>query len=147
MHHDGLSQLGVKEVEASRSVWTPGLLKIAYLFVFLVTLGNSLESQTSASLTEYVTSDFSEHALISTISVTTGLVAGMARIPVAKLIDIWGRGEGYVTMVACTTLGACANLLSTLCVYMLNQPLVGLIMMASCNSVPTYAVAQVRVYA
>ncbi|GME47674.1 siderophore iron transporter mirb [Neofusicoccum parvum] len=122
-HPDDPPQQGVREIEAVRSVWTPGLLKIAYLSVFVVILGSSLETQASANLTNYVTSDFSEHALVSTISVSTSLVAGVARVPVAKLIDIWGRGEGYVTMVACTTLG--------------------LILMAACNNVPTYAVAQV----
>ncbi|KAL1622253.1 hypothetical protein SLS56_008825 [Neofusicoccum ribis] len=102
---DDPPQQGVREIEAVRSVWTPRLLKIAYLSVFVVILGSSLETQASANLTNYVTSDFSEHALVSTISVSTSLVAGVARVPVAKLIDIWGRGEGYVTMVVFYWLG------------------------------------------
>ncbi|EKG13083.1 hypothetical protein MPH_09759 [Macrophomina phaseolina MS6] len=117
---------GVQEIEAARSVWTPGLLKIAYLSVFFVILGSSLETQASSNLVTYVTSDFSEHALISTISISTSLIAGAARVPIARLIDIWGRGEGYVMMVACTTLG--------------------LILMAVCNNVPVYALAQVFYY-
>ncbi|EOD50332.1 putative siderophore iron transporter mirb protein [Neofusicoccum parvum UCRNP2] len=98
-HPDDPPQQGVREIEAARSVWTPGLLKIAYLSVFVVILGSSLETQASANLTNYVTSDFSEHALVSTISVSTSLVAGVARVPVAKLIDIWGRG--LILMAAC----------------------------------------------
>ncbi|KKY25845.1 putative siderophore iron transporter mirb [Diplodia seriata] len=103
-HPDDPPQQGVRAIEAVRSIWTPRLLKIAYLSVFLVILGCSLETQASANLVTYVTSDFSQHALVSTISVSTGLVAGVARVPIAKLIDIWGRGEGYAAMVACTTL-------------------------------------------
>ncbi|KAL1652052.1 hypothetical protein SLS58_000176 [Diplodia intermedia] len=104
-HPDDPPQQGVRAIEAVRSIWTPRLLKIAYLSVFLVILGCSLETSASANLVTYVTSDFSQHALVSTISVSTGLVAGVARVPIAKLIDIWGRGEGYSAMVACTTLG------------------------------------------
>ncbi|OJD40819.1 siderophore iron transporter mirb [Diplodia corticola] len=122
-HPDDPPQQGVRDIEAVRSIWTPRLLKTAYLFVFLVVLGCSLETQASANLVTYVTSDFSQHALVSTISVSTGLVAGVARVPIAKLIDIWGRGEGYAAMVACTTLG--------------------LVLMAACRDVATYAIAQV----
>ncbi|KAK0664934.1 Siderophore iron transporter mirB [Lasiodiplodia hormozganensis] len=104
-HPDDPPQQGVREIEAVRSIWTPRLLKIAYLSVFLVILGCSLETQASSNLVTYVTSDFSQHALVSTISVSTGLIAGVARVPIAKLIDIWGRGEGYAAMVACTTIG------------------------------------------
>lgn len=111
-HPDDPPQQGVREIEAVRSIWTPRLLKIAYLSVFLVILGCSLETQASSNLVTYVTSDFAQHALVSTISVSTGLIAGVARVPIAKLIDIWGRGEGYAAMVACTTIGGSTRFLS-----------------------------------
>lgn len=142
-HPDDPPNYGVQEIEAVRSIWTPGLLKVAYLAVFVVILGASLESQASSSLATYVTSDFSEHALISIISICTSLIGGAARVPIAKLIDIWGRGEGYVIMVACTTLGGSSCFLWARDMYCTKPFRVGLILMAACRNVPVYAIAQV----
>lgn len=58
--------------------------------------------------------------LTSTIST---LVGGLVKLPYAKLIDVWGRPHGYVAMVLSIT--------------------IGLIMMAACNNIATYMVAQI----
>jgi len=74
-------------------------------------------------LTTYVTSDFSLHSLTSATGVMSSIIGGLTKLPLAKLIDIWGRPQGYMVMVGCLTLG--------------------LIMMAACNGVELYAAAQV----
>jgi MFS family permease len=70
-----------------------------------------------------VTSDFQEHSLTATTGIVSSLVAGVIKLPVAKLMDIFGRLQGFVFMVTCAV--------------------IGLIMMAACNNVQTYAAAQV----
>jgi len=75
------------------------------------------------TLTPYVTSSFQEHSLTATTSIISSLVAGLFKLPYAKIIDIWGRHQGFALMVASCTLG--------------------LIMMAACNNVQTYCAAQV----
>jgi MFS family permease len=68
----------------------------------------------------YVTSAFRLHSLTA----ATGIMSsGLSKIPLAKLLDMWGRPQG---------------LLLSLFVWM-----VGYIMMASCHNVETYAAAQV----
>jgi hypothetical protein len=53
----------------------------------------------------------------------SSIIGGLIRLPLAKILDIWGRPQGYALMVFFLTLG--------------------LVMMAVCNNVETYAAAQV----
>lgn len=67
----------------------------------------SFQQQVTGSLTPYVTSAFSKHSLLSTTSIMSSIIGAVAKLPVAKIIDIWGRAEGYIMMVTLTTLGGC----------------------------------------
>lgn len=74
-------------------------------------------------LSSYVTSEFKIHSLTSATSVMAAIIGGLTKLPLAKLIDIWGRPQGYLAMLGCLTLG--------------------LILMAASNSVELYAAAQI----
>jgi MFS family permease len=78
------------------------------------------------TLTPYVTSSFESHSLTALVPVISTLIAGLFKLPYAKLIDVWGRPQGFALMVASMALG--------------------LIMMAACNNVQTYCAAQVFYY-
>ena len=82
-----------------------------------------MQQSTTWTLSAYVTSSFQGHSLYATTSVMSSLIGGLTKLPLAKVIDIWGRPHGYLMMVICLT--------------------VGLIMMAGCQNVETYAAAQV----
>ncbi|KAM5473414.1 hypothetical protein MauCBS54593_002209 [Microsporum audouinii] len=116
-------QFGVKQAEAVAAAWSRKSLIIAYVGVFLVFFVNSLQQQMASSLNPYVTSAFAKHSLLSTISVVSSLVGAIMKLPVSKIIDIWGRTEGYILMVAFCVLG--------------------MIMMATSNSIEAFAAAQV----
>jgi len=74
-------------------------------------------------LTPYVTSNFSLHSLTATTSVMSSIIGGVLKLPLAKVLDIWGRPQGFLLTVIFLE--------------------VGLIMMAACQNVETYAAAQV----
>lgn len=76
-----------------------------------------------SNLTPFVTSSFQEHSLTATTGIISNLAPGLVKLPYAKLMDIWGRPQGFAIMVGSITLG--------------------LIMMAGCNNVETYCAAQV----
>lgn len=82
-----------------------------------------MQQGTTGLLTPYVTSDFQLHSLTAATSIFSSIIGGLTKLPLAKLIDIWGRPHGFILMVGIQTLG--------------------LIMMAACNNVETYAAAQV----
>lgn len=111
------AEQGVRDMEAIRRVWTsPKVVAALYLCILLVIFGTGLESQASSNLLPYATSEFSEHALVSTVGISSSFIAGVARIPTAKLVDLWGRGEGFVLMSALATLGVCVSFRPRFCI-------------------------------
>jgi MFS family permease len=91
---------------------------IAFLLAFI--------SGNVGTLTPYVTSNFQEHSLTALTGVISSLVAGIWKLPYAKILNIWGRPQALMLGVASTTLG--------------------LIMMAGCNDVQTYCAATTFYY-
>lgn len=120
---DPEAQGGVQQADAVTLVWTRSALFLAYAFIFLNFCLTSMEQQTTANLLPFVVSDFSAHSLIPAIGIASFILSGVLRLPVAKVIDTWGRPHGLAAMVAIAT--------------------VGLAMMAVCRSATTYAVAQI----
>jgi MFS family permease len=77
-------------------------------------------------LSTYVTSSFEKHSLTALTGVISSLIAGIWKLPYAKIMNIWGRPQALVIGVATITIGC--------------------IMMASCKNVQTYCAAQVFYY-
>jgi uncharacterized membrane protein len=61
---------------------------------------------------------------LTVIEVVSRAMTSALYIPVAKILDVWGRAEGWMFMVMLST--------------------VGLIMMAASKNLPTYCAAEVR---
>lgn len=89
----------------------------------MINFVDSMQQGATTNLTPYVTSAFLEHSLTGYTLIMSGIIGGVLKLPLAKILDIFGRPQGYVIMVA----------------FMV----VGLIMMAACNGVQTYAAAQI----
>ncbi|KAE8153007.1 major facilitator superfamily domain-containing protein [Aspergillus avenaceus] len=114
---------GVAEIEALASVWSTKTLRVGYALVFLIFFTNSFQQETTSSLSPYVYSAFTNHSLISTTNVLTSIIGGVSKLPIAMLIDVWGRPRGFGIMTGLCTLG--------------------LLLMAACRNVETYVAAQV----
>ncbi|OLN95330.1 Siderophore iron transporter mirB 5 [Colletotrichum chlorophyti] len=117
------AQAGVQKIEATTLVWSKTLLIVAYAMMWCIYFVNTMQQNTTSVLAPYVTSKFAEHSLTATTNAVSSLFGGLIRLPLAKVLDIWGRPQGYAFCVAVLTLG--------------------LILMAGCENVETYAVAQV----
>ncbi|KAH8670132.1 major facilitator superfamily domain-containing protein [Tricladium varicosporioides] len=116
-------QGGVKKVEAVTLTWTRNELFLAYGFIFLVFFVVSMQQQIQNNLGVYVTSSFALLPLTGTTSIVSSIIGGVSKLPIAKFIDLIGRAEGFAIMTCIATMG--------------------LIMMAACRNVQTYAAAQV----
>ncbi|KAF7888403.1 uncharacterized protein EAF02_002944 [Botrytis sinoallii] len=117
------AQHGVQAVEAVTLIWTKNQLYLAYAFIFLVFFVISMQQQIQNNLSVYVTSSFALLPLTGTTSIVSSIVGGVFRLPIAKFVDLIGRAEGFAIMTGFAT--------------------IGLIMMAACKNVETYAAAQV----
>lgn len=90
--------------------------------IILLYFVNAFEQQLSGNLTAYVTSSFEAHSLIPVMYTVSDCMSAAFRLPIAKMLDLWGRAEGFAIMVVVST--------------------VGMVMMAACQNVATYAAAQ-----
>lgn len=119
--HD--AQAGVQKIEATTKVWSKSNLIMAYIFIWIIYFVDSMQQGMGTLLTPYVTSAFALHSLTATTGVMSGIIGGVSKLTLAKVLDIWGRPQGFMVVVLLMTLG--------------------LVMMAACNNVETYAAAQV----
>ncbi|KAG5944689.1 hypothetical protein E4U53_006829 [Claviceps sorghi] len=116
-------QRGVQTMEAMTSVWTKTALAAAYAIIWLVYFVDSLQQATTGNLTPYVTSAFGQHSLTPTVGIVSNIIGGVFKLTLAKVLDVFGRPQGYLASIILTTLG--------------------LVIMAVCRSLETYAAAQV----
>ncbi|KAJ2987425.1 hypothetical protein NUW58_g4516 [Xylaria curta] len=98
-------QEGVKEVEAITSVFTKKILILMFILLYLVAFIDSLGQSVGDSLAPYVTSSFGQHGLLTTASLIARIIGGVISLTIAKVIDIWGRCEGFIFMVIVTVIG------------------------------------------
>ncbi|KAJ4337654.1 hypothetical protein N0V95_008283 [Ascochyta clinopodiicola] len=119
--HD--AQRGVQKIEATTLAWSKWSLAALLINIWLIFLTNGLRGSILAGLTPYVTSDFQSHSLLTVIGIVSDAMTAAVYIPMAKLLDVWGRAEGFALMVGSATLGV--------------------ILMATAHNLPTFCAAQV----
>ncbi|KAL3484192.1 major facilitator superfamily domain-containing protein [Aspergillus germanicus] len=117
------AQLGVKKIEAVTLTWSKRSVYFTLVLIWLLTLVNNMKSSVVVSLTPYATSSFLGHSLLTVVTIVASSMAGAVYIPMAKALDLWGRAEGFLAMLA-------------LC-------LLGLILLAASQNLPTYCAGHV----
>ena len=120
---DADAQAGIQNIEATAMAWDKTNLIIAYVMLWFIYFVATTLSGVSNSLLPYVTSAFALHSLTPTVTILSSVIGGVTNLTIAKILDVFGRPQGYL-----------------LCVVL---AVIGLIMMAACNTVETYAAAMV----
>ncbi|CAK7206638.1 hypothetical protein SEUCBS139899_009440 [Sporothrix eucalyptigena] len=117
------AQTGVQKIEAVTLAWSRKSLFLALGLIWLLTLVNGFKSTILLSLTPYITSQWAAHSLLTVIGIVANAITAAVYIPMAKVLDVWGRAEGFlIMMVFC---------------------ILGLILMASAQNLSTYCAAEV----
>ncbi|CAI4211635.1 unnamed protein product [Parascedosporium putredinis] len=101
---DAEAQAGVQQIEATAITWSRNELLLSQLH-------------------PWVTSEFQMHSLTPLTNILSSLIGGLWKLTLAKVLDIFGRPQGYAMSVFILT--------------------IGLMMMALCRNVETYCAAQV----
>ncbi|KAI8142374.1 major facilitator superfamily domain-containing protein [Fennellomyces sp. T-0311] len=117
------AQRGVQKAEAVTLTWSKPILIAVLINVWFLYFVNAMQGSICYSLIPFVTSEFSSHSLINVIYIVANAMSAATYIPLAKVIDVWGRAEGYLVM----------------CLF----AILGLVMMAACNNLPTFCAAYV----
>ncbi|KKP02852.1 siderophore iron transporter mirB [Trichoderma harzianum] len=121
VHQD--AQAGVQGAEAIAIVWSKTSLIIIYILIWIVYFVVLMQQGAEAALNPFVTSAFQQHSLTPTVGILASVIGGVCNLTVAKILDIFGRPQGYAMSLVITT--------------------IGLIMMAATTNVEMYAAAQV----
>ncbi|KAI1170103.1 siderochrome-iron transporter MirB [Nemania sp. FL0916] len=98
-------QEGVKQVEAITTVFSPRLLVAMFILLYLVSFVDALGQSVGDSLNNYVTSSFGQHGLLPIANFVARIIGGVISLTIAKIIDIWGRCEGFILMVVIAVIG------------------------------------------
>ena len=117
------AQAGVQKVEAITLAWSRTSLIIAYVLIWIVYFIMLLQQGAQGALNPYVTSAFQFHSLTPTVGIVSSVIGGVCNLTIAKILDVFGRPQGYAVSLLITT--------------------IGLIMMAATTSVEMYAAAEV----
>lgn len=120
---DKEAQAGVQSIEAIATVWSTTSLVIAYILIWIVYFILLLQQAGAAALAPFVTSSFQYHSLTPTVGILSFVIGGVCNLTVAKILDVFGRPQGYAASLVVVT--------------------IGLVMMAATTSVEMYAAAQV----
>jgi MFS family permease len=91
--------------------------------IWLIYFITSTEEVVVRTLNPFVTSAFDLHSYTAATTIISSVVGGLSKLPLAKILDTWGRPQGLALMLVLWTLG--------------------FVMMAACRDVATYIAAQV----
>ncbi|GAB7323438.1 hypothetical protein MBLNU13_g05890t1 [Cladosporium sp. NU13] len=116
-----VKQDGVRRTEAITSVWNKKTLVFVFVTLYLAQFVESLFSAVQSNLNPYITSSFGEHGLTAVVSIVASITGGVCNLFIAKILDIWGRVEGFFCMLLLIVVGS--------------------IMKAACHNIETYAAA------
>lgn len=105
------------------TVWNKKLITIAYLMIWVIYFFELMQRGIEASLAPYVLSEFANHSLTPVVLIMSSVFGGVFNLALAKVLDLFGRPLGCLVSVIVATFG--------------------LAMMAACNSVEMYSVAQI----
>ncbi|KID72721.1 MFS siderochrome iron transporter 1 [Metarhizium brunneum] len=98
-------QDGVREVRAVTTVWSKTSLFSMFALLYLVSFVDYLQNNIDSILNPYITSSFGKHGLLNVGSVMSTIIGSVAPLFIAKVVDIWGRAEGFLLMVVVCVIG------------------------------------------
>lgn len=88
--------LGVKKAEATALVWSKPALYCTFAWIWLCffVLAFQQSIQTASSFAAY--SDFQTAPALTTAQILGSIIGGVLKLPIAKVLNIWGRAEGLL---------------------------------------------------
>ncbi|KUI67014.1 Siderophore iron transporter mirB [Cytospora mali] len=115
--------LGVQKAEAAALVWPKWAVYCTYGWIWVCFFMLALQQGTTNTFNVFAYSGFYAAPQITTAYVLASIIGGVIKLPIARLLNIWGRAEGFFFFV---------------CVY-----LVGMIILAASNGPNAYAAGYV----
>ncbi|KAJ8115506.1 hypothetical protein OPT61_g2873 [Boeremia exigua] len=98
-------QRGVERVRVITAIWSKKTLVLMFVLLYLVHFIDMLQNYVDSGLNAFITSSFGAHGLLTIGGVVASSLGGCAPLTLAKIIDIWGRVEGFLFMLVVCVAG------------------------------------------
>lgn len=85
-----------------------------------------MQSSILSNLVPYAASEWETHSLVNVIYVVANAMSAAVYVPLSKIVDVWGRAEGFAFMTTVATIGmimmAASHNLATFCAAYVRNP-------------------------
>ncbi|KAF3769046.1 siderophore iron transporter [Cryphonectria parasitica EP155] len=119
----GEAAIGVQKAEAAAIVWPKWAVYCTYGWIWICFLLLALQQGMTTLFNYSAYADFTKSPELTTAAVVAAIIGGIIKLPIAKLLNLWGRAEAFMFFVG---------------VYEL-----GMIILAACNGPSSYAAGYV----
>ncbi|KAI5305352.1 hypothetical protein KEM56_004645 [Ascosphaera pollenicola] len=96
---------GTRKVEAMTETWSATQLWATFVMIYVLSFLDTLMESTDTTWTQYVTSDLGDHPLITTVQTLSTIVGGVVALPIAKIVNVWGRPEALSVLLLLEIIG------------------------------------------
>ncbi|OBT96236.1 hypothetical protein VE01_05816 [Pseudogymnoascus verrucosus] len=96
---------GVLRIRAITTMWSKKSMWSMFALLWLISFVDIIQNALDYSLNPYITSSFASHGLMNVSSVMSSAVGACTPLALAKIIDIWGRVEGFTFMLIICVIG------------------------------------------
>lgn len=91
--------LGVQKAEAAALVWPKWAVYATYGWIWVCFFMLALQQGMTTTFNYRAYADFALSPLLTTASVVASIVGAVIKLPIAKLLNIWGRAEAFLFFV------------------------------------------------
>ncbi|KAF2773163.1 MFS transporter [Teratosphaeria nubilosa] len=88
--------LGIQKAEAAALVWPKKVVYATYAWIWLCFFMLAFQSSVLTYATQTAYASFSAAPAYTTASILANIIGGVLKLPIAKVLNIWGRTEGFL---------------------------------------------------
>lgn len=99
------AQLGVQKAEAAALVWPRWAMYATYGWIWLCFFMLALQQSILSNVTYYAYAAFASAPQLATAGILANIVGGVLKLPIAKVLNLWGRSEGFFVFLGVYLLG------------------------------------------
>lgn len=96
---------GVKKAEAAALVWPKWAVYGTYAWIWVCFFMLALQQGMTTTFNARAYADFALAPQLTTAAVVASIVGGIIKLPIAKLLNLWGRAEAFLFFVGVYELG------------------------------------------
>lgn len=97
--------LGVQKAEAAALVWPKWAVYATYGWIWVCFFMLALQQGMTNTFNLRAYADFSTAPQLTTAYVLASIIGGVIKLPIAKVLTLWGRAEGFTFFVAIYLIG------------------------------------------